>query len=216
MKKLFTLTAAAAALSVGAAMADDKNDWITKDFDLKDFDRIDIAGVYDLTVTVGGDYSIRMEGPAKEVERVKASVEGGELELSQQKRRGGWGGNRKGVEATISLPYLRALEISGVVDGEVENIDVEDFEVEISGVGDLDLSGRCDAMEADVSGVGDLDAEELKCRSVDISVSGVGDASVYASEEVDARVSGMGGIDVYGSPERVSKSDSMFADVTVH
>ena len=124
--------------------------------------------------------------------------------------------NAKGVDAVITLPNLTALEISGVVEGTAQGISTEAFEVDISGVGEVELSGECGELDANVSGVGDLDAEELKCRNVEIRLSGVGDASVYARDEVDASVSGMGDIDVYGSPEKVRKSNSMFADVTVH
>ena len=216
MKKLLTLGAAAAALGLGAAALADKEDKVSKSLDLSDFDRIEIAGVYDLEVEVGGDYAIRLSGPAREIERVEASVADGVLELSQQERKGGWGRKRHGVDASITLPALNGVDISGVVDGSISGVDADRFELEISGVGDIDVSGRCDSLDAEVSGVGDLDADELECRVVEIAVSGVGDASVYASEEVDARVSGMGDIDVYGKPERVSKSDSMFAEVTVH
>jgi hypothetical protein len=216
MKRAILMTAAATALGLGAALADDRDDDTTQEFALSDFDRIEISGVYDLTVEVGGDYSVRLSGSAKELNRVEASVSDGVLDLSQKERRGGWGRKRHGIDATISLPALNGLDISGVVDATIDGVDADIFELEISGVGDVDISGVCDELDASVSGVGDLDADKLKCRVVDVSVSGVGDASVYASEEVDASVSGMGDIDVYGSPEKVSKSDSMFAEVTVH
>lgn len=215
------MAAAAAALlstlapALAPALAQDNE--TTKRLDLRDFERIEISGVYELDVEVGPDFSIILEGDADELDRVKAEVRGGALKLSQKDDRSFWRGrNRDGVEATITLPRLSGIDVSGVVDGAVRNIDADDFEIEISGVGDVEFDGRCKTLDASVSGVGDLDAERLECLVVDVSVSGVGDASVYASEEVDARVSGMGDIDVYGSPSRVSKSDSMFAEVTVH
>ena len=205
----------AVALLTGVAIAGDDKDPITKTLDFTDFDRIEIAGVYDLTVEAGEDYSIKISGPAYEVERMKARVSSGVLELSQKEKKG-WRRKQHGVDATITLPMLRGLEVSGVVDGSVRGIDVERFELAIAGVGDVSLFGRCDELDASVSGVGDLDADKLECREVEITVSGVGDASVYASEAVDATVAGMGDIDVYGNPKKVSKSDSMFAEVTVH
>ncbi len=214
--KYILMSAAAAALTATPAMAGDDKGRVSKTLDLADFERISISGVYDLSVKVGDAYSVTIAGPADEIGRVKATVSDGVLNLDQKERKRGWGRKRHGVDAEITLPVLNGLDVSGVVDGEIADIDADAFRLAISGVGDITLSGRCDALDARVSGVGDLDADKLECRVVDVTVSGVGDASVYASEEVDATVSGMGDIDVYGGPERVSKSDSMFADVTVH
>lgn len=190
---------------------------VSKTYDLDGFDKIDIAGVYELEVTVGGDFAVEVSGPESEMARVEAGVEDGELVLGQRKRtRGERRFKREGVDAKISLPALSALDISGVVDGSVKGIAADGFSIDLSGVGDVDLEGTCDTLNADVSGVGDLDAEDLICRKVDVSVSGVGDASVHATETVRANITGMGSIDIYGEPENVDKNGGMFSDITVH
>lgn len=210
------IIAGVAALSIGVAIAGDKKQRISQTVDLKDFEQISVSGVYDLTVTIGDDYSVVISGPAHEVERVEASVSDGVLDLGQKDGKRRWGRKRHGLDAHIVVPRLTGLTVSGVVDGTIDNIDAEKFTLSVSGVGDISLAGQCDSLNADVSGVGDLDARELECRAVDVKVSGVGSATVFAAEVVDAAVSGMGDIDVYGDPEQVSKSGSMFADVTVH
>jgi hypothetical protein len=195
----------------------DKSKDISQTFDLRDFDRIDIAGVYELEVTVGGDFSVEVSGPEDEMERVEASVEGGELVLDQRERRRGekrWR-DHEGLTARISLPALSAIEASGVVDGDVTGVAAETFKVDISGVGDMDLAGECGDLDAQVSGVGDLNAEDLKCKNVVVDVSGVGSASVFASESVEATVSGMGDINVSGSPKSVEKNGGMFSSISV-
>lgn len=194
----------------------DRSKDVTQTFEFTDFDKIDVAGVYELEVTVGSsDFAITLAGPEDEMDRVEVSVEDGVLVLDQGKRKK-HRLRRHGVTATISMPALAALDISGVVDGEVTGIAGGDFAVDLSGVGDLELEGSCDALTARVSGVGDLDAEDLRCETVKVSVSGVGDASVYASEAVEASISGMGEIDVYGSPESVEKHGGMFSHIEVH
>lgn len=190
---------------------------VAQTLDLAGFDRIDISGVYELDVTVGDDFAIELSGGEKEMDRVEASVRDGTLYLERKKQKKRWSrGTDNGVHAVISMPSLLSLDISGVVDGEVDGIDSERFELEVSGVGDVELSGECGSFEADVSGVGDLNARDLKCSNVDIEVSGVGSATVYASTSVDAEVSGMGNIDVYGSPQDVRKESGLFAEITVH
>lgn len=190
---------------------------ISRSYDeLRDFDKIEIAGVYQLKVTVGPDFAVSLEGSEREMERVEARVENGKLVLDRREESDKVRiGKNMGVEATVTLPALVAFNASGVVDGEIAGIAAESFEVDISGVGDVELSGECGALDADVSGVGDLDAENLKCKSVDIDVSGVGSASVYGSEAVSATISGMGEISIYGSPKSVEKDEGMFSKIRV-
>lgn len=192
----------------------DKSADVSRTFELTDFDRIEVAGVYELKVAVGSDFSVEISGPEKEMARVEARVDDGVLILDQRKHERGRI-HRDGVSATVTLPALSALDISGVVDGEVSGVVADDFDIDLSGVGDLEVAGECAALTAHVSGVGDLDAENFKCKTVKVTVSGVGDASVYASEAVEARISGIGDINVHGSPARVDKHGGMFSHIEV-
>ena len=216
-----TIAVSVLAIGIATTAAAKDSDKITRNLDLAGFDRIEISGVYEMNVAVGADYSIELSGPQDEMDWVEASVKNGVLILDQRDRERGekrrrWHNSREGIDAVITLPSLIGVDVTGVVDGEISGIDSERFDIDISGVGDVDLDGECGTLDADVSGVGDLEAKDLQCRVVSVEVSGVGSASVYASEEVDAEVSGMGDIDVYGSPEKVRKENSMFADITIH
>lgn len=194
----------------------DRGDDAVRSVDLRDFNRIDVRGVFELDVEVGGeDYSISLSGDEGDLDRVEARVEEGELILDQKKREKGYRRGHDSVTATINMPALSAIEASGVVDGGVQGVAAGAFKVEVSGVGDMEIAGTCDSLKAEVSGVGDLDAEALQCKTVDVTVSGVGDAKVYASEAVKATVSGMGQISVSGSPATVEKNGGMFSSINV-
>ncbi len=208
--------AAAALAGLIAPLAGASAQEMEKSFDFKGFDRIAVAGVYHLEVDVGGDYSVTLSGPAHEMERVETALKGSTLKLDLRDRRFGEKRDKhEGVEARVTLPALVGLHMSGVVDGEVRGVDSDDFEVAISGVGEMRIAGACNRLKAEVSGVGGLDSEGLKCRDVQVIVSGVGEATVYAMEAVDAVVSGMGDITVHGSPKQVKKSGGMFADISI-
>ena len=89
MKNFAGLAASVLALGIaGAAVADD-DDIVTENYDLTGFDSIEIAGVYDLDVRVGPDFSVELSGPQYEMDRVEASVKNGvlHLDMSDQKRR---------------------------------------------------------------------------------------------------------------------------------
>ncbi|MEM9168679.1 MAG: head GIN domain-containing protein [Pseudomonadota bacterium] len=204
------VTAAAFVLGVSPAFAAN----VTESYDLSDFDKIEIAGVFDATVTVGGDvFAISLEGPEAEMARTTASVENGVLVLKQKGE--SKKGERQGVDATIALPALSSLEISGVAQADVTGVDAGDFDVRISGVGEVDVDGACETLTAKLSGVGELNARGLECAVVDVSLSGVGDATVFASERIKARVGGMGEIDVYGDPKEVDANKGFLSKINI-
>lgn len=178
--------------------------------EISDFDRIDAEGVFELSVEVGGDYSMTLSGRDEDLARVKATVENGVLTLGleDRDRQAKVKLVKRSVTARIVTPVLNGVDISGVAEGDITNIDAENFRAHLSGVGELNLSGVCGTLDAEVSGVGELDAEDLKCRVVSVDVSGIGEASVYASEAVTADLGGIGRIEVSGSPSQVSKNKS--------
>ncbi len=182
---------------------------------LQGFDKVVVAGVYDLNIVVGQPYSVRIVGTEAQLEQVVAQVRRETLVLDHKDRRSAQRRKRHSLEAYVTTPTLVGLDMAGVVDGKVTGIKTSLFKVAISGVGEMHLAGACRQLAAEVSGVGDLDATALKCEHVAVTVSGVGGASVFASEAVDATVSGMGDIRVIGSPKKVKKSGGLFADISV-
>ncbi|MBY0420710.1 MAG: DUF2807 domain-containing protein [Parvularculaceae bacterium] len=191
---------------------------IAKTFDVSGFDSVTVGGVYNVDVNVGGSvFSVSLSGPPEDLARADVSVADGVLVLDIKdgsKRDGSWK-DRRGLTAKVSMPSLKAFEASGVVDGSVEGVDAEAMSIRLSGVGDLDVKGKCGALSASLSGVGDLDAENLECKTASVTVSGAGKASVYATEKVAASVGGVGSIVVYGAPKEVSRSSSLFSSITV-
>ena len=199
----------AAAIIAGPADAGETH---SKTYDLRDFSAIEISGAYELDVEVGDDYSVRLTGPEEEMSRAEVAVRDGALTLGSRKHRG----DRDGVLAVVTLPALDRLSVSGVVDADIRGVDAGAFKINLSGVGEVKVDGRCGQLYARVSGVGELDARALKCGSAEISLSGMGGASVFARDVAKAEISGMGEINVYGSPKTVDKRGGFFAEINVH
>lgn len=202
---------------LGEVGARDKAKDETRTIEVADFDRIEAAGVFEVDVTVGGEYALTISGAPEALEKTTAEVVDGELVLDNAKPKGArktWRGD--GVSAVIMMPTLSSFDAAGVVEADIKGVAADQLNLELSGVGDIELSGTCNALDADVSGVGDIDAEQLQCRTVKVDVSGVGSASVFASESADADIAGIGSIDIYGSPANVSKNKSgPFGRITV-
>lgn len=224
MKHVIKTTAIALTTAIGLygvnAMAhgdNDKGETVEKTFDLKGFDEISVGGVFEVDVEVGPKHSLVMEGDAKFMERVEATVKDGKLYLGMKKDRKKWKSHNHsdGISATITLPSLNALTVSGVASGDISDVEAKTFELTVSGVAEVAIDGTCDILDAKVSGVGELDASEFKCKDADIRLSGVGEMSVYASKSIDVSVSGVGNVDVYGKPGKVEKSKSMFTEINM-
>jgi len=213
MKRLF----AAAAVFV-LAMPAMAGELVSQSYELQDFSAIEISGAYELDVKVGGEYSVMISGHEKEMARSEVSVKKGALVLGSKKRirreKGHDGHNS--LKATVTMPALDRLSVSGVVDAAISGVDAGAFEVNLSGVGEVNIDGRCKRLDARVSGVGELNAKSLECAEADVALSGMGEASVYAREMAKAEVSGMGEINIYGSPKTVDKRGGFFSEITVH
>jgi hypothetical protein len=216
MKHLFTASAIAVLLMAGSAAAHDPEDVnrdVVADFDFKDFDSIKIEGVYLLDIRQGNTFSIRTEATEDEAEWQEVTLKGRTLVLGS--RKSGWkkNNNSHGVQATITLPRLVDLDVTGVATGVVSAFAGGNVDVDIAGVSDLTLSGICDRLDIDLAGVGDVNAEDLVCDDVDADMGGVGSISVYAAKSIDADAGGIGSIEVYGNPDQRSVDDGFMAKV---
>ncbi len=198
-----------AVLIAGPANAGEK---LSKTYDLRDFSVIEISGAFKLDVEVGDDYSVRLTGPEEDMSRAEIALRDGTLRLGSRKHRG----DRDGILAVVTMPALDRLSVSGVVDADIRGVDAGAFKINLSGVGEVTVSGRCGQLYARVSGVGELDARALQCASAEVSLSGMGEASVFARDVAKAEISGMGEINVYGSPKTVDKRGGFFAEINVH
>lgn len=185
--------------------------------DLTGFDRIEVGGIYTLDVEVGPAFGIELSGSSYMVQMARARVENGVLHLDHEENTQCRGRDRCGaVRARITLPALAGLSISGVSeDSRVAGIDAERFTLDLEGVGELVLAGRCGTLDLQVQGVGDVDAEALRCADVSARIEGVGDVDVYASRSIDANVEAMGDLTVHGSPTEVTQQSGRMAEITI-
>ena len=202
--------------SVTASAHGEKNkNHIDQTHNVSGFDKIEIGGVYELDVRVGGEFSVETSGHDKEAEGMKIYVEGDTLIVKQKKSFMKWSGNQNGITIKISMPKIEGIAIGGVGEGSIRGINADHLQVEIGGVGGLDFSGKCKTLKIKVGGVGELNARDLKCESADVQLAGVGEIDIYASHSVDIQTAGVGEVNVYGNPEHVEKNKSFLSEVNI-
>ncbi len=191
------------------------NNRVTEDRDVETFTKIRIKGGIELDLKAGGDQSLSVTTSDNRIGYVETSVSDGILtiDLEDEGRKRFW--NNTDVDVVISVASLEGIEVLGAVDGTLEGVNSDVFEIDIKGAADLNISGSCKQLNLDMKGAGDIDADDFKCENVDVDLKGAGDQRVYASEAVDAFMGGVGNIAVYGDPKDVSKRVGGIGNISI-
>ena len=202
----------------------------TEDRHLTGFNAVNVAGAFDVYITQGSTESVKVDAPADVIDRIVTEVEGGTLKIYNKNNKGfnwNWNGNKKMI-VYVSIKNVNAVSLTGSGDvyfkeglradnfklkltgsGDVTGkLDVKSLESNLSGSGDIRISGHTDNSNVSVVGSGDYTAQNLISANTAVRVVGSGDAKVYASEKLDALVAGSGDVYYAGSPKNVNKSKS--------
>jgi hypothetical protein len=177
----------------------------TEKRDVPAFKALDISGAYDVEIVVQKEQSLEIEGDDNLLPLIKTEVgNDGVLTIHNEKSFS----TKNKLRVRLSVPNLVGVSTSGLSDIVASNIKSDDFNINVSGAGNLQLSGETYKLAVKISGAGDLDAKDLHARIVSISSSGAAKADVYASEELRADVSGAGNVNYYGDPKVVKEDTS--------
>jgi Putative auto-transporter adhesin, head GIN domain len=199
----------------------------TKNFDVSNFNRLDIGSAFNINVTKG-PFKVSVKGKEDDIKDVEAKVDNGELSIRYKDKKS-WSmwNNHETVYLTISMPSLRAVDFSGATTSKIAgftskqlsidlsgaskatfDISADVVDVECSGASDLILRGDADQLKVDLSGASELKASEFKVSEAVIEASGASDARVNVSNKIVANASGASDIKFKGTATNVKKSSS--------
>lgn len=172
--------------------------------DLRDFNSVDVGGVFQVEITAQKDFSVEVEGDDNLLQYVKTEVNGGQLEISLDKRVK----TQNPLRIRISAPNIERLEASGASRVTLTNIKNSGFTVDTSGASKLNLSGETENLSIEVSGATEINAEDLKAVDANVNASGASRVSVNVSGELKTEASGASNINYKGTPANVIKHTS--------
>jgi hypothetical protein len=164
------------------------------------FQRIELRGSADVTVTVGPAAALTATGDAGSLRDLRTEVRDGRLVIEQEH---GWHWFSSNLKLQVSTPALEGFAIRGAGDVSISGTKGAKLELSIDGAGDLHASGTIDALEAHIKGAGDMDLSQLQARDAKVSIRGAGDLQVRATGALDATISGAGSIRYAGNPQPV-------------
>lgn len=100
----------------------------------------------------------------------------------------------------VTLPRF-ALRVTGLAEGSLHGLDVEEFGVEVAGRGELTFSGRASRQRVRVSGSGQLSAFGLESDQANVRIGGHGDVEVSVRDSLEVRIAGYGQVTYQGDPQ---------------
>jgi putative autotransporter adhesin-like protein len=228
-------TVAAAALLAGAchvgARGEDRDAGaeVTRTYQVGAFDKIAVAGPYEVNVVTGGQGGVSAKGGENLLEETEVVVEDGTLKIKPKKKRGihwNWHGGK--AVFTVNAAAIRGAAIAGSGGINVDKV-AGDFEGDVAGSGDLklgsvaggaiklaiagsggvDAAGKADSVDLSIAGSGDMRLGGLASRTADVSIAGSGNVEANASESADVSIMGSGDVRIQGGAKcSVSKAGS--------
>lgn len=186
-----------------------------RSFDVGEFNSVELAGHYDVLVTVGGPFLVRAEGDEAALEQLEIRVENGRLRVGT--RSGSWTSSGKATvhvgvpslesarvagSGNLQVAALRTAQFRGAVAGSgnllLQRLESETASFEIAGSGNLRAAGRARQTSLSVAGSGNGDLSGLESENADISITGSGGADVRASGTASVAIIGSGNVAVTG------------------
>ena len=185
-----------------------------RSFQIADFTAIDLRGADDIDVRVGTGFSVRAEGPAAELDRLRIAKEGSTLRIGRVNGMN-WGKKEK-VTVYVTLPRLAGADVSGSGTMSVDRVEGARFAAgvagsgtlavatmavdagvfSIAGSGDANVAGTARQLEVNVAGSGSLDAAALTASQASVSVAGSGDVRATVNGPAKVNVMGSGDVDL--------------------
>jgi hypothetical protein len=227
------IAASAATSACGQTRDEDGGPAIARNYQVGGFDRIEVAGPYDVTVRTGSGPTVSARGPQKMIEHMVVEVKDGELSIHPERQNGwfhtGWHFHGK-VQLAVTVPQLRGATIAGSGDVQVDQVRGERFDGTVAGSGALNVAtldvqelklaiagsgaakaggGRTRAASFDIAGSGDIDAKGIQAQDAKVSIAGSGSVSTRATGTADVSIMGSGDVDVTGGAKcSISKAGS--------
>ena len=213
------------------AEARDAGPAVDRTYQVGSFDRIAVAGPYEVTVKTGGQPGVKAHGGEAILAETDIIVENGELKIIPKKKHGmrwNWGKDGK-VRVEVSAPSLREATIAGSGGIQVDRISGGDFEGTVAGSGNLGIaqldagkaefsvagsgnvraSGTTRSLELSIAGSGDVDLSGLTATDASVSIAGSGNVRARATGTADVSIMGSGDVELTGGAKcSVSKHGS--------
>lgn len=169
---------------------------------VSNFDEVAFTGIGTLYITMGDEELLEIEAEDNILPRIETQVRGNRLEINFDSDQ--WENLIRPTEPIryfLSVRSLKEVNLSGLGDVQIEEIEADRLVLTLSGAGKIEVSGVATDQVINVTGAGAYDGGDLRSERIDVNLSGAGSATVWATEFLDVNISGLGNVRYYGDPE---------------
>ncbi|MEJ8630279.1 DUF2807 domain-containing protein [Sphingomonas sp. I4] len=171
MKMISTIALLSIATAAPAQDAAPGNAPTSRGFAMHGFDRIELSGCDIVTVAIGSGYAVTAQGRAANIDNLRIDMTGSTLRI--RRRNDSCNGHDRRVAIAVTLPSLKAVDVSGAVGMNLPALDARAFAVDASGASVLRLAGlRSASVSFDLSGASRATIGNLQADRVSIGSSG--------------------------------------------
>ena len=199
-----------AAISVGCQTIRGSGTIVEESRGVRDFHAIQLDGSGIVNVSLGDTEALTVSADDNIMGYIETTVSNGRLELTT--RNNGTLIPSEPIIYTLTLIELDGIELNGSGQINITEIDTDELTVEISGSGDITVTGNVEELDIMLSGSGNFIEQGLESHSASVNVSGSGDVAVNVISDLNVSISGSGDVNYTGSPsvsQTVSGSGSI-------
>jgi hypothetical protein len=183
---------------------------VVVDRDLRNFDRIEVGGVFVVEVVAGKDHSIQIEADDNLLDHISTEVTGGTLSISMKEHVK----SSNSIKVRITAPVVNGVEASGASNVTIAGISNPAFSIDASGAAAIEVKGTAEELIAEVTGASKLNADGLSATKAHIDASGASKVLLQVSEQLEVDSTGASSVIYSGDPTHIRKKTSGAASVS--
>lgn len=181
-----------------------------KQFDVKDFNQVNLTGVYVVKIEQGTAFKVTVDGRESDIEKLDVRVENNVLRIGNNPKFNFFGRNRR-IGITVVMPTVKALHLAGATVAQVKgfenlgsldvdiagasktsiNVKVQKLDLSVSGASKVVLRGKANTLNADLAGACALDAVAMQVQNADVSAAGASRANLGKVSNLKSQTVGM-------------------------
>jgi hypothetical protein len=231
-KSIAAVIAASALTGCGQMHHEGAGPTVSRNYQVGNFQQIEVAGPYDVTVRTGANPGVAAEGGQNVLDHTVVVVQGDKLVIHPKEKHSwfSFGSHSGKARFTVTVPQLSGATMAGSGDihidqvkgasfnGQVagsgglrvEDVEVGNLKIQIGGSGTAKaIAGKAQVADYAIGGSGDIQAGSVEAQQAKIAIAGSGSVKAHATATADVSIMGAGDVDVSGGAKcSVSKAGS--------
>lgn len=208
-------------------------DMTSKNVSTEPYDKVSIAGSFQVFLTEGSEGSISIDAESNLMEHIEIEAKNGKLKIETEKGYDLRPSSGKQIVIRVPVEEISEVSLAGSGDVVTEKVikgdhlefnlagsgdmnikaDGKKVTANLAGSGDLNLEGAAEWLDCNIAGSGDIDAYNLKSTDVEANIAGSGDVMVTCSGQLNANIVGSGDVIYQGEPTREKSSSLGSGDI---